>query len=93
MTESEAQTKWCPFARIVFEQFNIAGNRLNSITSTIPDPSRCIGSECMAWRWNEPTCRKKEEGTIHSLRMLDSEWGEKYERMPDTGYCGLAGKE
>lgn len=40
MTEDEAKTKWCPFARVV-----------DSARGTDGEGARCIGSACMAWRW------------------------------------------
>jgi len=40
--------------------------------------SFCVGSNCMAWRWNEP--------------MFNGEDSYVSEPGP-TGYCGLAGKE
>lgn len=49
MTESEAKTKWCPFARIA----HVSGATANSRAHNDPDLSQdCIGSACMAWRWN-----------------------------------------
>ena len=49
MTEAEARTKWCPFVRI--------GNYLNGgslnreANGEISDNMKCIGSDCMGWRW------------------------------------------
>lgn len=48
MTEEEAKTKWCPFARVD----STAANRPNpgpncDVTAGWPP---CIGSACMAWR-------------------------------------------
>ena len=83
VTEDEAKTKWCPFARVV------AGNRGNGgvLTDILPasnrtravnegatyitDAAMCIGSACMAWRKS-------------GLEQRDGEF-------VDTGYCGLAG--
>lgn len=47
MTEKEARTKWCPFARISDEEPPVAVNR------PVPygDVPCCLGSHCMAWRW------------------------------------------
>lgn len=78
MTEEEAKTKWCPFARSVFLARNeCSGNRFisgdsngNNVEIVKNAPScRCIGSECMAWR----VCENRLSSISH-------------------GYCGLAGK-
>jgi len=48
MTEDEAKTKWCPFARIADPNAPTGGNTyINKIDGVAP---RCIGSDCMAWR-------------------------------------------
>lgn len=64
MTEDEAKTKWCPFARVdatsetngmVTGVFG-GGNRIILPGNTpvlSPSEARCIGSACMAWRMNE----------------------------------------
>ena len=44
-TEPEAKTKWCPFVR---EYSNAGCNRLGGGPA---DNALCIGSACMAWRW------------------------------------------
>lgn len=51
MTEDEAKTKWCPFARYT----SVRGTGINrwideGDTNMSPDPAKCIGSACMAWR-------------------------------------------
>jgi hypothetical protein len=50
MTEEEAKKKWCP-------------NRIPNATSikTAREAS-CIGSDCMAWRWDK---YPKDEGHYH----------------------------
>ena len=81
MTEQEAKTKWCPFARVsaVFRysheenrtnEFAVAYNR--SATDS-PVTARCIGSACMAWRWEV------------KLKVINSP-------ADESGYCGIAGK-
>jgi len=80
MTEEEAKTKWCPFAKVVMLPEGTAavpmGRKVtrdqDNAVRTIGD--HCIGSACMAWRWKDPT-------TPH----LD-------DRDALGGYCGLAGK-
>jgi hypothetical protein len=63
LTEEEAKTKWCPH-------------------SDAPRTHRdgyCIGSECMAWRWDETT------------RTYDDTRTPKPDKF-HKGHCGLAGK-
>jgi hypothetical protein len=56
VTEQDAKTKWCPFARVPLSDAHDFGatamaavNR--SDFSDTPEYPRCIGSACMAWRW------------------------------------------
>jgi len=90
MTEDEAKTKWCPFARTLGWNTDAPrqGDDLQFVyasenrevgpydkggeeTFKIAGRHRCIGSACMAWRWD----------------------GWEYKNLPPVkGYCGLAGK-
>lgn len=63
MTEDEAKTKWCPFARVaVYTRGGFASDRSDPVvvnrdstdTRTSPDGATgCLGSGCMAWRWTD----------------------------------------
>ena len=51
-TEDEAAKLWCPFVRYK----SVRGEGINRWAGDgdeqdNPDPARCIGSRCMAWRW------------------------------------------
>lgn len=80
MTEDEARTKWCPFARLAFAtstgETNVPGyNRVvvfGEEPTLNPEDSRCIGSDCMAWRW---VMDPDEHGVCPP---------------PTRGHCGLA---
>lgn len=48
MTEEEAKTKWCPFARIPF--YATSGTLTVNRDRSGSVAARCVGSECMAWR-------------------------------------------
>lgn len=80
MTEEEAKQRWCPFARVGYEQttFNRFNNPANAIASSPVWPAicNCIGSKCMAWRWEYDDYRATGGGL----------------EQTDSGYCGLAGK-
>jgi hypothetical protein len=54
MTEDEAKTKWCPFYRLIPETEFDEGldNRLIGLKEENLLSSRCLASECMAWRWD-----------------------------------------
>lgn len=53
MTEDEAKTKWCPFARVTDVISSGGGNRWDGGGNPYGAPIGylCIGSACMAWRW------------------------------------------
>jgi hypothetical protein len=86
LTEEEAKTKWCPFARpvvaetlkaLIVPQGRTLEYKTDGMLTTV-DQS-CIASACMAWRW-----------------ATDGEaWAaaNPHPRQPDPlGYCGIAGK-
>jgi hypothetical protein len=59
MTEDEAKTKWCPFARVYDE--SAAANRACIEASPIEEEdlqnkTRCLASGCMAWRTDGGYC-------------------------------------
>ncbi len=78
MTEDKAKTKWCPFVRMSPQ------SATNNRGDYHPNPGNvnCIGSACMAWRWN--LIVKKH----HQMQMTVPP--DEYSNV--NGYCGLAGK-
>lgn len=95
MTEDEAKTKWCPFAR----DSETAGNR--SILT--PDDIRfpCIASACMAWR---PDTRSrvwrlnKDGSKAYSFAAADARQFQDdrefaVEAPGAVGRCGMAGAQ
>ncbi len=65
MTEDEAKTKWCPFARTLrqdleeapterwfgpFNRYMCEGDEDDTV-SALSQGCLCIASACMAWRW------------------------------------------
>lgn len=66
MTETEAKTKWCPMARS--PSYGFVANRdseSDSMYTSFEEASRCIGSNCMMWRWE----------IITGLGRLDTDTG------------------
>jgi hypothetical protein len=81
ISEEDAKTKWCPFARASNNSDDISGTTINRNFKGKPDiDCACLASGCMAWRWVD-THIKDDSGNLTVL-------------SGDThGYCGLAGKE
>jgi hypothetical protein len=81
MTEEEAKTKWCPFARVIALTENgrehHAGNRVREHNDGgisfrddfNPRSARCIGSACMAWRWLHKECRVEYSGNAEKSML------------------------
>lgn len=94
-TEDEAKTKWCPFVRMAVPSVSSGINRIYQAFKEWADGydrnymedqennCKCIGAECMAWRW----LTINQHGTGVSIgREADIAAGPK-----SKGYCGLAG--
>lgn len=105
MTEEEAKTKWCPFARIFpagefYQSTN--GADLPSLTADDMRPlSRCIASACMAWRWGEDERGEilEEKAAVPGTYLPGPDWDFDLPRDAWVlrarirhGHCGLAGK-
>jgi hypothetical protein len=88
VSEKEARTKWCPFARVATcnsDGGNPSAASPNRISlrgsdalSILPSGALCVGSDCMAWR-------------VPMLRLDKHGFAEP--NAEREGYCGLAGKE
>ena len=92
-TEAEAKTKWCPFAKVLLSNWyedsdripqpvcnrieGMSGEEIAHDNSILGDSNLCVGSACMAWRWNviDSTCKPEAQPVKRH-----------------GGYCGLAGK-
>lgn len=79
VTEQEANTKWCPQARI-----DIC----------------CMGSKCMAWRWDEPRLGAVLRKEPILIGQSKPDWADGCDQEAEhwisrettsQGYCGLAG--
>jgi len=79
MTEDEAKTKWCPFARVGHSASGLGSmNRIvnDDASDAAKAATLCQASACMAWR------RQRSE--------MDND-GYVNEAPPGSGFCGLAG--
>ena len=113
MTEDDAKTKWCPFARVVVGEIKTGGyqqplglpshNRVALGQATVSPPAAlCIGSACMAWRWDAVECEPPfGSGGISTAELLRLRPDlTPYHNPADTkrlfavpsGRCGLAEK-
>ncbi len=92
MTEDEAKTKWCPFARVGYtggDQSSATPNRLTEGgIDCLNGANLCLASGCMAWHANS---------TDEFKRNAEYEFARTGRRLVPTGsdvngHCGLAGK-
>jgi hypothetical protein len=105
VTEDEAKTKWCPFARTVETDGRGSTNGRNRVASTgVAEKvlaaellgAQCIASACMAWRWsldsdfNGPPNLHKDEAEVD--RRFAAITDPNKSSFRKGGYCGLAGQ-
>lgn len=93
MTEDEAKTKWCPFARQMVSLDNTVTGSPNEIASANRfhkgKVTLCLGSGCMAWRRQTVMIdRATGEPAIPGVTAI----GALEERYSAHGFCGLAGQ-
>lgn len=106
MTEQEAKTRWCPFARVTVEWTNGIAAANRNLSDNEKPLTLCIGSACMAWRRKTQAFRVCDSATatVEPKRPADipADWAwEPYRgdgepagwAEPIGGYCGLAGKQ
>lgn len=86
MTEQEAKTKWCPFARVGSETTGLGSINRDMRKGPAFDGAQCIGSGCMAWRKSGAAKVENRKGQLVD-RDIDGTGRWHYD-----GYCGLAGK-
>lgn len=76
MKESEAKEKWCPFSKLLYDGFKITSINRNHVKELSEDDPKCLGSECMLWRWSH-TSEGRYGGS--PLPLPRESW---------EGYCG-----
>jgi len=81
MTEDEAKTKWCPFVRMSPQ------SAINNRGDNHPNAGnvKCIGSDCMAWQWNQGKDNVRQYVDDNGLLIVES-------GREGMGYCGLASR-
>lgn len=107
LTEDEAKTKWCPFARMLLvDEINgtrhattpaISGFNRTGVqgcgSNSDQAESRCVGSACMAWRWSvRPGLYDKDNPENGPLERGVTYAPHEWFRKEGSGYCGLAGR-
>lgn len=97
--ESEAMSRWCPFAQVGTvlhvprpgltpdRTVGASGNRGTTMRRPL-DATYCIGSQCMAWRW---MLNLREELSTNALGETDKKNIYIAADDPPRGFCGLAG--
>jgi hypothetical protein len=79
VTEQEALTKWCPFARVGSERSGLGSINRDMHAGAAIEQALCIGSACMAFR-STPARRGRMSAIEEEIEMTAQSW------------CGLAGK-
>ena len=98
-TEVEAKEKWCPFIQVAIDGpgVRLATNRGHVVQNKDPVNLKCVGSSCMAWRWqhwrNGPGTGSQNIGKIEDkyVEPCDPPKKGQLQFYIHEGFCGLAG--
>lgn len=94
-SEEDAKLRWCPFARV--SEMGGTYNRRGPTANV-----QCIGSDCLAWRWNRAKETKAYLDAVQAYMKGENvnfniatnkvwaEIGSTFEQV--EGYCGIGGK-
>lgn len=88
ITHAEAQTKWCPEARIAIGSATF--NRTNAL-GIVDQACTCIGSACMAWRWHDPETKWFGKPQLDDRGQLPEGWEWNDQASQDKG-SGVASR-
>lgn len=88
MTEDEAKTKWCPFARNA--EVSEYGSQNRTTDGELDKACLCIGSQCIAWKYVSPASMTKNMKTGEVITEGIKLEGNSYVR---EGYCGMVGNQ
>ncbi len=96
MTESEAKSKWCPWVRAGCNPGSGAHGPWNRWPGedAVSKTTACIGSQCMAWKWDEnPVAVRVDTGSVRALSDSEEKVSdiERFSFRPSTthGSCGM----
>ena len=53
LSEENARSKWCPFARLPHGDVCSGSSALAAVNRSPDEKARCLASGCMLWRWYE----------------------------------------
>jgi hypothetical protein len=81
----DAGTKVCPHLPVDHQSESDSGGTVVRVRHF----SRCLGSECCAWRWHDPA----EQIEIRAAGETDADFAKRRDRIRGErrGFCGIAG--
>jgi hypothetical protein len=84
MTEEEAKTKACCGSYMIAAAIATADYSRTGAPRPDAINGYCIGSACMAWRWET-----RQTNPVHPMMAVSMDYQPIYEAT-DQGFCGLA---
>lgn len=94
MTEAEAKTKWCPRFQVAVAR-DVDGTEYASNRDAVSIEGRtdaCIGSACMAWRWDRTAIKRSDMSAAdQATAPQGGDPDLTFTATRTFGHCGMAG--